>query len=1105
MDRAAASSVRPFIGLRPFAYEDRAFFFGRDRQIERLLALLAERRLLSVIGSSGSGKSSLIRAGLLPRLTRSTPGSRGWIEVRPGESPIRHLAEALAGPPPAANPDAGDRPPDARADRIEMLLLESSFGLREALPLVPQAGQGPLVILVDQFEEIFRFADLRRQHTADPLLAAEQRDEATRFVQLLLTAAVDPDFAGRIILTMRSDFIGDCARFHGLSEAVSQSQYLVPALTRDQRAAAITQPVESAHGSVDPALVQRLLNDSNEDPDQLPILQHVMMRCWQRAAAENPAEPRLTLETYAAVGGFSQALSQHAEELLAELAAKAATPSDPRYALPAVTQRLFQALTETDSGNRAIRRPQQLGDLAAVVTPDDADATARAEADAAVRHVVQRFADPDCSFLRVSQQRELRNESVVDIGHEALIRRWDRLGGGGRNWVQEELEDREKLLDLERLARTGSVIAADRLPEYERWWRERRPNQIWARRYAPAEANPVQRAADLLARSRAKIEKRIRDSRRNRRLLQRLVAAVVLLVLAFGAYLLWQNQEEARAESERREAEARAADARALAANQDRSRLVAVIGADALARSGAGQALLVALYGLEGQDGLYYVPELEALAYRALQAPFATGLLNLQVRPAVAFLRDGTLLTLDGNRLRYWNPATLEPLRGEIQLPRTGINVSTNRADDRVLVSGFDWAALYSTSGTGSGQPNFQVIETGAARGIFSPDGKHVLTGSFAISPKLWSVGAAGASLRVDFATMEPPLAGASALAFSDDSRLLAIGTREGRVHIYDLASLTGMPTLDPRKVSCTSSDPSAAGQEGASDSVAWLSFDPADANRLLVTGNDGKVCLWTIAPTGGRPLGGLAGRPVRAQFAPQGDGIAVGTSDGRVWIWDQKLQLYRGAPLHAGENAVRDLEFHPGDADLLVSATSEGDVALWDLRPALSRGLTATEPATAAAGEGLASGAGVTLVAEGEGYAIRSSNPAVPARALALPPGLPPPAAAAFSPDGSWLAWAPARGRLLLFALARSAGPMTDLGDADSEWSAVGFAGGPDRVVARTSQGELYAWRYFGDLGALIAYGESVLPKTVDGPPLALSDAELKLLRGEFRLFPQP
>ena len=218
-----ASARHPFIGLRPFRIDDARFFFGREEQIEALTQLIETRRLVSVIGSSGSGKSSLVHAGLPPRLAAA---GWCWVEMRPGDSPIRNLAEALA----KLNKSSGSGRltplEQARADRIELVIQQSSLALRDALPLLPDRSDR-LMIVVDQFEEIFRFADLRAQRALDPRRAAEKRDEATLFIQLLLNA-VEDELPIEIVLTMRSDFIGECARFHGLSEAVTTTQTWCP-------------------------------------------------------------------------------------------------------------------------------------------------------------------------------------------------------------------------------------------------------------------------------------------------------------------------------------------------------------------------------------------------------------------------------------------------------------------------------------------------------------------------------------------------------------------------------------------------------------------------------------------------------------------------------------------------------------------------------------------------------------------------------------------------------------------------------------------------------------------------------------------------------------
>ena len=277
---ASAGFDRPFIGVRPFEYSDRKYFFGRDNELEVLERKLKQNRFVAVVGRLGCGKSSLISAGLRPRFEK-VADHRCWIEIRPGESPIRELSVGLV----SLLGETGDLS-EAWADRFERVLTKSSFGLGEALALISarRERKGSRVLLfVDQFEELLRFADARTKRKFGSAAATERREEATKFVRLLLTAMKSPRLPLDIIVSIRSDFIGDCARFHGLPEAVSRSQFLVPDMTRVQREDVIRKSIQLVGGQIDPALVQRALNDTNDDPDQLPNLQRAMMRCWKRA------------------------------------------------------------------------------------------------------------------------------------------------------------------------------------------------------------------------------------------------------------------------------------------------------------------------------------------------------------------------------------------------------------------------------------------------------------------------------------------------------------------------------------------------------------------------------------------------------------------------------------------------------------------------------------------------------------------------------------------------------------------------------------------------------------------------------------------------------
>ena len=227
----------PFPGLRPFEADEDHLFFGREREIDQLLRRLRTTRFLSVVGTSGSGKSSLVRSGLIPSLYSGVMVKVGtsWrvAILRPGEDPIGHLAAALSPPEILGSPE-----PELAASRhvlLEASLRRSTRGLVEAVRLARLRPHDNVIVVVDQFEELFRFRRSRQVENS--------RDEAIAFVKLLLEAARQGDLPIYIVLTMRSDFIGDCMEYPGLAEAVNDGQYLVPRMGRDALRSAITGPV----------------------------------------------------------------------------------------------------------------------------------------------------------------------------------------------------------------------------------------------------------------------------------------------------------------------------------------------------------------------------------------------------------------------------------------------------------------------------------------------------------------------------------------------------------------------------------------------------------------------------------------------------------------------------------------------------------------------------------------------------------------------------------------------------------------------------------------------------------------------------------------------
>ena len=325
------SLFNPFPGLRPFEPDEDHLFFGREKEIDELLRRLRANRFLSVVGTSGSGKSSLVRSGLIPSLYSGFMVKAGstWrvATLRPGEDPIGHLSAALN-----RSGVLGAEGEMASTNRVllEATLRRSTRGLVDAVRQARIPPEDNLLVIVDQFEELFRF---RRSHQLE-----NSRDEAVAFVKLLLEATQQQQVPIYIVLTMRSDFIGDCMEYPGLPEAVNVGQYLVPRMTRDELRSAITGPIAVAGGEITPRLVLRLLNDLGDDRDQLPVLQHALMRTWDHWGRHRSQGEPIDIADYEAVGTMQQALSRHAEEAFLETGSEANRK---------IAERIFKALTDT--------------------------------------------------------------------------------------------------------------------------------------------------------------------------------------------------------------------------------------------------------------------------------------------------------------------------------------------------------------------------------------------------------------------------------------------------------------------------------------------------------------------------------------------------------------------------------------------------------------------------------------------------------------------------------------------------------------------------------------------------------------------------------------
>ena len=522
----------PYPGLRPFQKAEWPIFFGRERMTEDVIRLLLKKRLLLVHGVSGNGKSSLIKAGVLPRLEQEHARSEIlWrtCESNPGKDPLGNLSEALA---------SISMPHQLTPIDFRRALNRGKPSAKAISELLDISDRNRVCILIDQFEEIFH------QH------GDSEKDRASLLSEFLVGFKESPPEGMFVLLTMRSDFLGLCSQFVDLAEVVNEAQYLLPRMGTDNLLRAIREPANLFGGSVTQQLAERLIVDAQLSQDELPLIQHGLAQLWGSAAINrNKDGPILGLDDYRSAGSLASMISAHADEV-------AGTAADDEEGKKLIEE-LFRALTEIDSEGRAVRRPQQFGQLVAVT-----GATQER-----LRLVLEAFRRPGVSFVTPFFPKAIELETEIDVSHEALIRNWKRISDRPDGWLHKEFRDgntwRALRVWAEIFATNPAHLLAEATTEARSDWIRGR-TEAWALRYG----NKWSEVQRLLEASRNEIYRKRREVGAQREEAQRLrvqvernarmryymfVAAASSVIM--GALLIYAIVAKNRAEIDRQKAE----------------------------------------------------------------------------------------------------------------------------------------------------------------------------------------------------------------------------------------------------------------------------------------------------------------------------------------------------------------------------------------------------------------------------------------------------------------------------------------------------------------------------------------------------------------------
>lgn len=899
----------PYPGMRSLGEGDAALLFGREQELADLTArLTSEQRALVLVGASGSGKSSLVRAGLLPKLAQGPWPALLVRELRPGPHPLQRLEEALA-----AEGEAGAPGPGEWRGRAAALLAARGDGAR-------------LLVVIDQLEEAFALAE---------------PDARKGFFAALGELRAEPRC--QLILCLRADFLGELMT-SALWRGGAMAHRLIDALSGEPLRTAIVAPARAAGVHLEPALVERLLGETEVSAQALPLLQAALVQLWEqreRRLLSLTAYQRLSGE---GGSGLGAAMSRHADACLGQLA-----PARQKIA-----RRVLLRLVSFGEGARDARQARPPGELAG-------EGDAPAELEAVIEHLTRARL-----LVRDERRGELgAREPTVELAHEALITSWATLAG----WIRERRADGERLRQLEHAAAAwvargrgaGGLLERAELGEAEQWRRSEGARELGE---SAALTAFVQASA-------------VATARRGRR--AGVIAALVATVLAFAAVTFAVMVRRGR------EIDGARLSIRALARDHgaalettkaQRAKLAMERAAEALRERKPQTAipLLVAARELRAEE-----PPPDALALMFGEATRAT----LQARlphaapvVAIALSPDARLVataSLDGS-LRLWH-ADGTAATGPLRHGRGAVTSVAFFPDGKHLVSGGEdgTARLWDLRG----RPG-PVLQHGAALRVVlvSPDGRKLLTGGADGRARLWD-GDSGGALAI-----MPHAAPVGSAAFSRDGALVATASDDHLARVWRVRD--GAPVS--RSLS-------------HKDNLATVEISPDNRRVLTATVEDGAQ-LWDLRSGALALTIPVAKGLASASYSPDGSELVTAADSSAAQRWSAQS----GAPLGdsmrhgAGLNAA----VYSGDGRRIATVSNDRTARLWDV--ATSRLMTDELPHSGTVRLVALNHDGTLVVTASDDKVVRIWRIAVPAESLLTYPHLHSVVDLSFSADGRWL-----------------------------------------------------------------------------------------------------
>lgn len=912
--------TNPFPGLRSFTPDDSRFFFGRAGEVDEIVDKLLKNRFVAVIGSSASGKSSLINCGLHKHLTglQSRSGEE-WklFTLKPGNDPFGNLADALSGVPIISRESKPDRK-DLKSQ------LESSVGgFQEVITKLKGSRKENILVIIDQFEELFRYDSLTS--------ATGLSSRVSGFVKAIYDTAESKAAGIYILIAIDSDHISDLFHFKDFTRLINTSNFLMPRMGTENFREMIEGPLAAAGASMEPELIEALLEEIGGHTDQLPVLQHTLSRIWVRwNELEEPGKAP-GISDYYAVGTLKDAITDHADEVFESLGDEGKL----------ICEKLFKYITRKSPDTKATRFPSTIALIrSSIRCTDDA-----------LKEVIGRYSGREISFLTSSSGENLNDQSVIDLSHECLVRQWERLAC----WISEEAEAVEvynRLSEASALYQQGKagLLKQPELQLVLRWRNVHKPSLAWAVKYNPA----FERAIVYLRTSEKEfLESEERKARQHRWKLRRarIFTSVLGGVAIFAAILMAVSligklsSDKLRKEAEKRNAEL--AEQRTAAEEYATLALKRSIEADSNA--------IVATCKEQQEKKLREMAEAFAIEARRGYDSVLEGRLQSDMDLSVALGQKAEIQRMrmisvaKSMSLRSFN----EPAKSDIRNLLAYQAYLFNRRNNGHPNDADIYRGLYNVSKLNKspvirsfkgyeGQvrsmafiPGRREFFTSGSDGkllkwnLDNPDQKYQIVYSdtevidvMAVSPGADWLACGGNDPDIRMIPVRGgdqgyELKGHSArvrsLVFSSDGRYLYSAGLDGKVFRWDLTTRTasGLST----------------------DMLRITSVDLSSDDRYLAgISTEGNALIWNPEKESDKFNIESAGKTISSiRFKPDAQKIGVGYDDGTVEIWDLASGKKENEVVaHDGE--VSDIRFNPG-MNQVATAGKDSMLKLWDLK----------------------------------------------------------------------------------------------------------------------------------------------------------------------------